>query len=93
MRNPGDSHETALKYTASAKALGLAYVDWIDVLPDTEYTLTMDVKRLQYLMGHSDAGVTMNVYTHTGYEQAAEQMVRVIEFRKSEQAEKLRKSG
>lgn len=53
----------------------------------------MDVKRLQYLMGHSDAGVTMNVYTHTGYEQAAEQMVRVIEFRKSEQAEKLRKSG
>ena len=53
----------------------------------------MDVKRLQYLKGHSDAGVTMNVYTHTGYEQAAEQVVRVIEFRKAKQAEKLRKSG
>lgn len=53
----------------------------------------MDVKRLQYLMGHSDAGVTMNVYTHTGYEQAAEQMVRVVEFRKSGQPEKQRKMG
>lgn len=53
----------------------------------------MDVKRLQYLMGHSDAGVTMNVYTHTGYEQAAEQMIRVVEFRKSEQVEKQRKMG
>lgn len=45
----------------------------------------MDIKMLQYIMGHSDAGVTMNVYTHTGYEQAAEQMARVIEFRKAEQ--------
>lgn len=53
----------------------------------------MDVKRLQYLMGHSDAGVTMNVYTHTGYEQAAEQMIRVVEFRKSGQVEKQRKMG
>lgn len=30
----------------------------------------MDVKSLQYLMGHSDVGVTMNVYTHASYESA-----------------------
>lgn len=53
----------------------------------------MDVKRLQYLMGHSDVGVTMNVYTHIGYDQVAEQMVRVVEFQKSGQAEKQRKMG
>lgn len=41
-----DDHAYALKYTASARPLKLAYVDWIDVLPDTQYTLTMDVKRL-----------------------------------------------
>lgn len=34
----------------------------------------MDVKALQYLMGHSDAGVTMNVYAHTSYEFAEKQM-------------------
>ena len=30
---------------------------------------------LQYLMGHSDAGVTLNVYTHASYSHAASQMV------------------
>lgn len=30
----------------------------------------LDVKSLQYLMGHSDARVTMNVYTHASYETA-----------------------
>lgn len=30
----------------------------------------LDVKSLQYLMGHSDVGVTMNVYTHASYESA-----------------------
>ena len=37
----------------------------------------MDVKALQCLMGHSDAGVTMNVYTHTDYEFAAKQMTKL----------------
>lgn len=41
-----DDHGTVLKYTASAKPLGLAYIDWIDVEPNTDYVLTMDVKRL-----------------------------------------------
>jgi len=55
--------------------------------------LGMDVKRLQYLMGHSDVGVTMNVYTHTVYEQAAAQMVKVVEFRKNGQAERVQQMG
>lgn len=42
----GGDHATVLKYTASAKPLQLAYIDWIDVEPNTDYTLTMDVKRL-----------------------------------------------
>ena len=41
-----DDHGTVLKYTASAKPLQLAYIDWIDVEPNTDYVLTMDVKRL-----------------------------------------------
>mgnify|MGYP003290790242 FL=1 len=38
----------------------------------------MDVKMLQYLMGHSDVGVTLNVYTHSTYERAAEQLAKVV---------------
>ena len=38
----------------------------------------MDLKSLQYLMGHSDAGVTMNVYTHTNYDRTAEVMQKVL---------------
>ncbi len=53
----------------------------------------MDIKKLQYLMGHSDVSVTMNVYTHIYYEQAAEQMVKVVEFRKTGQSEKQRASS
>ncbi len=34
----------------------------------------MDLKALQYLMGHADAGITMNVYSHTDYDYAAAQM-------------------
>ena len=42
----GDSHGTVLQYTASSKTnLKLHYIDWIDVQPNTDYTLTLDVKR------------------------------------------------
>ena len=30
----------------------------------------MNPKTLQYLMGHSDIGVTLNTYTHLGLEDA-----------------------
>ena len=35
--------------------------------------LDINVKALQYLMGHSDASLTMNVYTHKNFEHALEQ--------------------
>ena len=38
----------------------------------------MDLKSLQYLMGHSDAGVTMNVYTHASYDRAAESLQKIL---------------
>ena len=40
----------------------------------------MNPKTLQYLMGHSDISVTMNVYTHLGLEDAAAEMARMEEI-------------
>ena len=40
----------------------------------------MNPKTLQYLMGHSDIGVTMNTYTHLGLEYAKEEMIRMEEL-------------
>lgn len=37
----------------------------------------MSPKTLQYLMGHSDIGITLNVYTHLGLEDAAEELKRM----------------
>lgn len=40
----------------------------------------MSPKTLQYLMGHSDIGVTLNVYTHLGVEDAADELKRMEEL-------------
>ena len=48
----------------------------------------MDVKSLQYVMGHSDVGVTLNVYTHANYDRAEEQMTELIEFKKDGNSER-----
>lgn len=45
----------------------------------------MNPKTLQYLMGHSETGVTMNTYTHLGLEDAKNEMIRLEEL---EQAKK-----
>ena len=37
----------------------------------------MNPKTLQYLMGHSDIGVTLNTYTHLGFEDAQAELKRV----------------
>ena len=37
----------------------------------------MDIKSLQYLMGHSDASITMNVYSHSSYVHAEKAMLRI----------------
>ena len=39
----------------------------------------MNPKTLQYLMGHSDIGVTLNTYTHVNYEDAREEVKRISE--------------
>ena len=43
----------------------------------------MSPKTLQYLMGHSDIGVTLNTYTHLGLEDATEELKRVEELNKA----------
>lgn len=37
----------------------------------------MNPKTLQYIMGHSDISVTLNVYTHVSVDDAKEEMKRV----------------
>nr|WP_200821058.1 hypothetical protein [Butyrivibrio sp. Su6] len=37
----------------------------------------MNPKTLQYLMGHSEIGVTLNTYTHLGFEDAREELKRL----------------
>ena len=41
----------------------------------------MDIKALQYVMGHSDASITLNVYTHASYAHAAQQMAKISQLR------------
>ncbi len=40
----------------------------------------MNPKTLQYLMGHSDIGVTLNTYTYLGLEDAADELKRMEEL-------------
>lgn len=40
----------------------------------------MNPKTLQYIMGHSDIGVTLNTYTHTNFENAQEEMKKVAKI-------------
>ena len=42
----------------------------------------MNPKTLQYLMGHSDISVTLNVYSHVNFEDAKEEIARLDEKRK-----------
>ena len=42
----------------------------------------MNPKTLQYIMGHSDIGVTLNTYTHLQYEDAEKEMKNVCELKR-----------
>ena len=44
----------------------------------------MNPKTLQYLMGHLDISVTMNVYMHIGFDDAEVELKRMEEFRKAQ---------
>ena len=46
----------------------------------------MNPKTLQYLMGHSDIGVTMNTYTHLGLDAAKDEMIRMEELERAKRA-------
>lgn len=37
----------------------------------------MDIKSLQYLMGHADVSLTLDVYAHSSYAQAANSMLSI----------------
>lgn len=41
----------------------------------------MNPKTLQYIMGHSDIGVTLNTYTHVQYEDAKKEMNEIFEVK------------
>ena len=60
-----------------------AYTQFITRLYDMAKS-GMNPKTLQYLMGHSDISVTMNVYTHIGFDDAEEELKRMEEFRKAQ---------
>lgn len=45
----------------------------------------MNPKTLQYLMGHSDIGVTMNIYTHLGLDDAVDELQRMEELENARQ--------
>jgi len=53
----------------------------------------MDIKTLQYLMGHSDVGVTLNVYTHASYDRAAEQLCQILDFGKASETQRRQKTS
>lgn len=53
----------------------------------------MDLKSLQYLMGHSDVTVTMNVYAHSSYEKAEESMTQIMDFTDIQPPKRLKRPG
>ncbi len=38
----------------------------------------MNPKTLQYIMGHADISVTLNTYTHVNFDDAKEELQRVV---------------
>ena len=54
----------------------------------------MNPKTLQYLMGHSDIGVMLNIYTHLGLEDAVDELKRMEELKNTrKEMEKLNGEG
>jgi len=42
----------------------------------------MNQKTLQYLVGHSDISVTMNIYIHIGFDDAEEELSKMEELKR-----------
>lgn len=61
------------------------YAKTLEELWDKEAEIAgMDGKSLQYLAGHSDTSVAMNVYAHSSYEKAEESMVKLLHLSKAQ---------
>ena len=52
------------------------------------FTGEEETQDYRFEMGHSDAGVTLNVYTHASYAHVAEQMAQIAQFRQHSEIEK-----
>ena len=50
----------------------------------------VSAKTLQYLMGHSDISITLNVYTHIKYDDAQKE-VELVQTRQQKEMENVRK--
>jgi integrase len=48
----------------------------------------MNPKTLQYIMGHSDIGVTLNTYTHLGFDDALDEMTRISKEKNTAKSKK-----
>jgi integrase len=48
----------------------------------------MNIKNLQYLMGHSTVNMTLNVYAHASYDNAAMEMGEIVALRKTKESTK-----
>jgi integrase len=46
----------------------------------------MNIKNLQYLMGHSTVNMTLNVYAHASYDNAAMEMGEIVALRKTQES-------
>ena len=61
------------------------YAKTLEELWDKEAEIAgMDGKSLQYLAGHSDTSVAMNVYAHSSYEKAEESMAKLLHLREAQ---------
>ena len=66
---------------------------FFDAIKKVNYTYNIfigeeETQDYWFEMGHSDAGVTLNVYTHASYAHAAEQMAQISQFRQGHEADK-----
>ena len=41
----------------------------------------MDIKTLQYVMGHSNISLTLDVYTHINYDRVADEMAKIVDLK------------
>ena len=80
------SYETSMTFSKGVIEEALKAIrEGVDIVTDTNMAKSgMNPKTLQYLMGHSDISVTMNVYTHISFDDAEEELKRMEEFRKAQ---------